>query len=206
MSLEFVLLRIYEPRTSDLVQMTRAVSGRLSRITSLTTFDRDALRLSEVSVIPHLGNRRIRFRTTTGAYLARLLETGFVQKMVGGRPSDALASLRRSAGRFSEDGPQKGCSETGRGSALPSAGPTDGQRAHLNFLENLLPFAIVVLCARAIGVSNSLTVLGAEIFLIARLVHVASYAAGATIVRTIAHHTGTLGTLLVAFELFAHSP
>jgi uncharacterized MAPEG superfamily protein len=87
----------------------------------------------------------------------------------------------------------------------PALGWSDRcRRAHLNLLENLLPFAIVVLCARAIGVSNSMTVLGAEIFLVARLVHVASYVAGVTIIRTIAHHTGTLGTLLIAFELFAH--
>jgi uncharacterized MAPEG superfamily protein len=64
---------------------------------------------------------------------------------------------------------------------------------------------IRVLCARAVGVSNSLAVLGAEIFLFARLIHVASYAAGVIVVRTIAHHTGTLGTLLIAFELFTRS-
>jgi uncharacterized MAPEG superfamily protein len=88
----------------------------------------------------------------------------------------------------------------------PAVGWSDRvRRAHLNLLENLLPFAIVVLCARAIGVSNSWTILGAEIFLFARLVHIASYALGITIVRTIAHHTGTVGTLLIAFQLFVHS-
>jgi uncharacterized MAPEG superfamily protein len=88
----------------------------------------------------------------------------------------------------------------------PAVGwPDRCRRAHLNLLENLLPCAIVVLCARAVGVSNSLTVLGAEIFLFARLIHVASYAAGVIVVRTIAHHTGTLGTLLIAFELFTRS-
>ena len=37
-------------------------------------------------------------------------------------------------------------------------------RAHLNLVENLAPFAVMVLVAHAIGLSNDLTVLGAQLF------------------------------------------
>ena len=47
--------------------------------------------------------------------------------------------------------------------------PTNGwvgraQRAHVNMLENLVLFAILVIVARLIGVSNDLTILGSQLF------------------------------------------
>lgn len=88
----------------------------------------------------------------------------------------------------------------GNRAGFPDVGgwPERGKRAHLNLLENLLPFAIVVLMAAAMGQSTPLSEVGAVIFISARIVHALSYILGVTIVRTIAHHTGTLGTLLVA--------
>lgn len=76
-------------------------------------------------------------------------------------------------------------------------------RAHRNLIENLLPFAAVVLVADAAGVHNGLTVLGAEIFVVARVAHAALYTAGITALsaRTIAHFAGIAGTLLIFSQL-----
>ena len=47
--------------------------------------------------------------------------------------------------------------------------PTSGwvgraQRAHVNMLENLVLFAILVIVAGLIGISNDLTILGSQLF------------------------------------------
>ena len=76
-----------------------------------------------------------------------------------------------------------------------------GARAHRNLLENLLPFGIAVLAARAIGVSNTATLAGAWLFLVARVVHALSYFAGITGVRTLAYFAGVAGTVLIVTQL-----
>src|ERR1700744_6340316 len=62
-----------------------------------------------------------------------------------------------------------------------------GVRAHRNLLENLLPFAIAILAAREAGVSDTLTLAGAWLFLAARAVHAVAYLFGITGVRTLAY-------------------
>ncbi len=74
-------------------------------------------------------------------------------------------------------------------------------RAHANSVENLIPFAAIVLSAQALGVSNRWTVSGAALFLTARVVHSVAYAAGVTIVRSAAFYVGVIGTVLVAAQL-----
>ncbi len=76
-----------------------------------------------------------------------------------------------------------------------------GVRAHRNLLENLLPFAIAILAARAIGVSDTLTVAGAWLFLAARGVHAFAYIAGITGVRTLAYVAGVIGTVMIFTQL-----
>ena len=76
-----------------------------------------------------------------------------------------------------------------------------GLRAHHNLIENLVPFAIAVLAARAVGVSNSVTLIGAWLFLGGRLVHAVSYIAGVTGIRTLAYMTGVVGTFLILSQL-----
>ena len=78
-----------------------------------------------------------------------------------------------------------------------------GLRAHHNLLENLLPFAIVVLVAKFTGISNFVTVFGAVLFLIARLVHAITYCAGISTagIRSIAYFAGVIATLCVASQL-----
>lgn len=77
-----------------------------------------------------------------------------------------------------------------------------GTRAHANLIENLVPYAGVVLSAQAMGISNQVTQYAAIMFLIARLVHAASYLAGITFVRTIAYYAGIIAIIAIATQLF----
>ena len=77
-----------------------------------------------------------------------------------------------------------------------------GTRAHANLIENLVPFAAVVLTAQVLGVSNAVTQTAAIVFLIARLVHLASYLAGITFIRTIAYYAGVFFIFAIASQLF----
>jgi uncharacterized MAPEG superfamily protein len=76
-----------------------------------------------------------------------------------------------------------------------------GLRAHRNLLENLLPFTIAILAARAIGVSDTLTLAGAWLFLVARVVHALAYLADIAGVRTLAYVAGMVATVLILTQL-----
>lgn len=84
----------------------------------------------------------------------------------------------------------------------PTGAAGRGLRAHRNLVENLLPFAIAVLIAHAAGISNSMTVMGAWLFLGARVVHAASYIAGITGIRTLAWMVGAVGIVLIIVQIF----
>jgi len=77
------------------------------------------------------------------------------------------------------------------------------ERAHGNMLESLVLFAILVLTARALNVSNSLTVLGAQLFFWGRVAHAALYIAGIPWARTAAWVVSVLGLLLIFLQLVA---
>lgn len=83
-----------------------------------------------------------------------------------------------------------------------------GVRAHQNHLENLVPFAIIVLIAHVIGVSNSVTIACATIFFAARIAHAGFYLAGITRlpgingVRSIAYFVSLFSMLVYAAQLF----
>lgn len=77
-----------------------------------------------------------------------------------------------------------------------------GQRALGNLQENLVIFAIVVLVAHAAGRSNSTSVVGAELFFGARVLHAVAYLAGVKVVRTASWVGGLVGTVMVALALF----
>jgi uncharacterized MAPEG superfamily protein len=77
------------------------------------------------------------------------------------------------------------------------------ERAHRNMLESLVLFAILVLAARALNVSNSLTVLGAQLFFWGRVAHAILYIAGITWVRTAAWAVSVVGLLLIFLQLIA---
>jgi uncharacterized MAPEG superfamily protein len=77
------------------------------------------------------------------------------------------------------------------------------ERAHRNMLESLVLFAILVLAARALNVSNNLTVLGAQLFFWGRVAHAGLYIAGITWVRTVAWAVSVVGLLLIFLQLIA---
>ena len=76
------------------------------------------------------------------------------------------------------------------------------ERAHANLVENLTPFAIVVLTAHVTGKANATTALGAELFFAGRLAHVIVYTAGITYVRTGVFFVAAVGELLILLQLF----
>ncbi|MGM9482079.1 MAPEG family protein [Roseateles sp. NT4] len=69
---------------------------------------------------------------------------------------------------------------------LPEATPLAGraQRAAANSLENLLFFAALALVAQAAGATNERVLLGAQVFLWARVIYVPVYVIGVPFVRT----------------------
>lgn len=77
------------------------------------------------------------------------------------------------------------------------------ERAHRNMLESLVLFAILVLAARALNVSNDLTVLGAQLFFWGRVAHAVLYIAGLSWVRTAAWAVSVAGLLLIFLQLIA---
>ena len=74
-------------------------------------------------------------------------------------------------------------------------------RAHRNMLENLILFAVLVLVARAVNVSNAMTVLGAQLFFWGRVAHAALYIAGIPWARTAAWGVSVIGLLLIFVQL-----
>jgi uncharacterized MAPEG superfamily protein len=75
------------------------------------------------------------------------------------------------------------------------------QRLSANMQENLLMFAAVVLVANAAGVSNDSTVLGASIFLYARLAHAIIYAFGWPMIRPLFYFISLYGIIIIALQV-----
>lgn len=57
-------------------------------------------------------------------------------------------------------------------------------RAHMNLIETLVPFAILVLMLKALGKADANTATAAAIFFFARIAHLIVYAAGLPYLRT----------------------
>ena len=74
------------------------------------------------------------------------------------------------------------------------------KRAHTNMLENLPPFAALVLVVVVAGKTSATTTMAAELFLIGRVVHAVAYIAGIAPVRTLGFFVGVIAMamLLVA--------
>ena len=75
------------------------------------------------------------------------------------------------------------------------------KRAHANLVENLVPFAALVLVAHVSGRANEMTALGATIFFFSRLAYALVYTAGITVVRTLILFVGAGGLLLILIQL-----
>ena len=75
------------------------------------------------------------------------------------------------------------------------------QRAHRNMLENLVLFAILVIVAHVAGISNELSVLGAQLFFWGRLAYLLIYLIGIAWLRTAAFLISILGLILIFLQL-----
>ena len=75
------------------------------------------------------------------------------------------------------------------------------RRAHANMLESLILFAILVLTAKAAGISNAMTLLGAQLFFWSRVAYAVIYIAGIPWVRTAAWGVSVVGLLLIFLQL-----
>lgn len=71
------------------------------------------------------------------------------------------------------------------------------ERAHLNLVENLAPFAILVLAAHVAGRADARTALGSTLFFWSRVAHAGVYMAGIPYLRTVVFFVGTAGELLI---------
>jgi uncharacterized MAPEG superfamily protein len=74
-------------------------------------------------------------------------------------------------------------------------------RAHRNMLENLVLFAILVLVAVIAGKTNSATLMGAQIFLGARIVYALVYIAGIPWLRTAVWGISVIGLAMIFLQL-----
>ena len=75
------------------------------------------------------------------------------------------------------------------------------KKAHANAVENLVVFAALVLIANAAGVSNDITVMAANYYFWARLVHLLSYTFAIPWVRTLAFVAGFACQLAIVLQL-----
>ena len=74
-------------------------------------------------------------------------------------------------------------------------------RAHRNMLENLVLFAVLVLAAKTLNISNASTVLGAQLFFFGRIAHAVIYVIGVPWLRTAAWAVSIVGLLLIFLQL-----
>jgi uncharacterized MAPEG superfamily protein len=82
---------------------------------------------------------------------------------------------------------------------MPRIGGWAGRatRAHLNMLESLVLFAILVLVAQAANIHNGSTLLGAELFFWGRIAHAVIYIAGIPWLRTLAWAVSVVGLVML---------
>ena len=74
-------------------------------------------------------------------------------------------------------------------------------KVHANMVENLAPFAALVLVAQVAGVATETTALGAAIFFWARVVHTAVYTFGIPWLRTLSFAVSWIGMVIIFIEI-----
>ena len=82
------------------------------------------------------------------------------------------------------------------------------RRTYLNHLENLVIFGLLILIAHLANVHTPLTVMGAQLFLAARIVYAGLYLAGISALgsRTLAYFVGLIATLMIAYAVLTAAP
>ena len=90
----------------------------------------------------------------------------------------------------------------GNREGMPEIGGWGGRaaRAHRNMLENLVLFAALVLVAVAAGRTNAMTLLGAQIFVYARLAYAVAYVVGIPWLRTAVWGVSVAGLVLIFLQ------
>jgi uncharacterized MAPEG superfamily protein len=78
-------------------------------------------------------------------------------------------------------------------------------RLSANMQENLVLFAIVVLVASAVGVSNETTAMGAAVFFYARVGHAIIYTFGWPAIRPLFFFAGLIGIGMIGMEVLKMS-
>ena len=75
------------------------------------------------------------------------------------------------------------------------------QRDKKNMLENIVLFAILVITTKITGISNEITILGAQLFFWGRVAFSIIYVIGVPWVRTVAWGVSIVGLILIFLEL-----
>ena len=75
------------------------------------------------------------------------------------------------------------------------------RRAHANMVENLVPFACLVLVAHVGGKANATTAFAAELFLAARVVYTLVYTAGIPVLRTLVFAVAVLADFMILLQI-----
>ena len=75
------------------------------------------------------------------------------------------------------------------------------QRAHRNMLESLVLFAVLVLVAAMTDKTNSVTLLGAQLYFWARLAYAVVYLVGIPWVRTLVWLVSVIGIAMIFLQL-----
>ena len=79
-------------------------------------------------------------------------------------------------------------------------------RAHLNAVESIAPFAVLVLIAHVTGMANESTAFWAMVFFYARVAHAVVYWLGIPFARTLIFAVGLIATLAIFYELVLTAP
>ncbi len=108
-------------------------------------------------------------------YIYAAIKTYGLKRMAGAYPTPSYASLPQWAQRL--------------------------HRAHMNLVENIGPFAALVIVAQLTGAANAMTALGAHLFFYARIVQIVGHTAGIPWVRTGAFAVGLVGNIIILAQI-----
>jgi len=75
------------------------------------------------------------------------------------------------------------------------------ERAHINILQNLVLFAVLVIVAVLANRTNDMTLLGAQLFFWGRIAYALIYLAGLPWLRTLSWVVSVVGLLLIFLQL-----
>lgn len=86
------------------------------------------------------------------------------------------------------------------GTPLP-AWADRAKKAHYNAIENLAPFAALVIVAHLLSVSNAATASAAVVYFVARIAHYVLYILGVPFGRTLTFATGWFAMLCIFWQI-----